>query len=272
MDNKRFRLDKIKNVNDNNLIIFDKNNRHQTRPLQWTSLLIDKLNYKDNVKNVIVCNTFLNKLADELANVSKTNCESIMDVSLRSSMLSVTTPATLRKLYSIKKGFGKTAKQLYFFDRVNIVRKTNDWTEYLTMSWSGLHRINYLCGKALEAHLKRPVAIQNCVHLNVCQNNDKGSVNKILFVRKFYNITRANNQLIHSTGQLNKTIVAEMFNVNQFEKLFVKGKAVEMIVGAKIDGIIEGKRAHPIETVHNKIVNECTFSLSIKPIVFFNIE
>lgn len=272
MDNKRFKIDKNLNLNDDNLIIFDKNNRHQTKPLQWTSLLINKLNYKENVKNAIVCNTFLNKLADELTNVSKTNYESIMNSSLTASMLSVTPPSTLRKLYNVKKGTGKTAKQLYFFDKVNIVRNTNNWTEYLTMSWSGLHRINDLCAKALEAHLKRPVTIQNVIYLNVSNLNDKEPVNKILFVRKFFNITRANNESIYSTGRLNKTIVAEMCDVNQFEQLFVKGKSVQVIVGAKIDGILEGKRAQPIETVHNKIVNECTFSLAIKPIVFFNIE
>jgi hypothetical protein len=80
------------------------------------------------------------------------------------------------------------------------------------------------------------------------------------------------------TNRLMKSVQCEPFTVKRFNDLFKfegdskSSDEVDMLVGIQIDGFKQGKYEIEYELVNNKKVSERSYSLAIKPMVFFHIE
>ncbi|AAZ38305.1 ORF-139 [Agrotis segetum nucleopolyhedrovirus A] len=251
-----------------------------TRELTW----VDKLRYNLDAKNLTVlrCTTAFNKLFECLSFLRESQSidQCISDFLPEVSKdIVIVRPKSPRVVYQVGKLIKGGAMPFYFFDFCKIRRASGNYGEYFTMSWAKQYAHNEAFAN-LIIQFKRwecdAMKLQNVTYVNLPSSDSYAS--KSVFVRKFFDIKQEHNQRNYMTGRLVKAVVCEPFTVERFDELFkYEGDAkvsaeVEMLVGVQIEGFKQSKEDMDFETVNSKTLQEKTYSLAVKPMVFFNIE
>ncbi|QEI03488.1 DBP [Spodoptera cosmioides nucleopolyhedrovirus] len=252
-----------------------------TRSMSW----VDELRYNLQAKNLTVlrCNATFNKLWECLSFLREAlPLDDYIDhflpeASPKIGILKPKPPAVVYLVGMLVKG-GSTP--FYVFDTAKVRRCLSGYGEFLSIRWSKqyLHNDAYaniiIKYKGFECDSMK---LQNSACVNL--PNDESVAKKTTFVRKFFDIKQEGNEKNYMTNRLMKSVQCEPFTVNRFNELFKfeadskSSDEVDMLVGIQIDGFKQGKDEIEYDTlVNNKKVSERSYSLAIKPMVFFHIE
>ncbi|AXU41723.1 DBP [Spodoptera eridania nucleopolyhedrovirus] len=252
-----------------------------TRSISW----VDELRYNLQAKNLTVlrCNVAFNKLWECLAFLREAlPLDDYIDhflpqVSPSIGILKPKPPAIVYLVGMLVKG-GSTP--FYVFDTAKVRRCMSNFGEFLSIRWSKqyLHNDAYaniiIKYKGFDCDTMK---LQNSACVNL--PSDDCVARKTTFVRKFFDIKQEGNEKNYMTNRLMKSVQCEPFTVNRFNELFKfeadskSSDEVDMLVGIQIDGFKQGKDEIEYDTlVNNKKVSERSYSLAIKPMVFFHIE
>ena len=147
--------------------------------------------------------------------------------------------------------------------------KKNQYGSYFVVKWSNQMKHNEFFAKAMSYYFKEPTTLQDNVFLSVPSD----AFGKFTYVRNFYKIPRADNEMIHVSGQLFQTVVAKPISVEEFDDVFDGERADyrDLIMAATILGFKE-KQIELHQATTNKCVQEKSLSLVIKPMVVFIVE
>ncbi|AYN45074.1 dbp [Alphabaculovirus alterspexiguae] len=263
-----------------------------TRQLTW----IDKLCYNLDMKNLTVlrCETAFNKLFESLNflrdSVSLDQCMKTDFTPEISDRIVIVQPVSPRIVYTVGKLVKGGAMPFYFFDFVKIRLCSGKYGHFFSVTWTKQYIHNELFGKLIIKYNNwddDTMKLQNVAYVNF-KNNSLSA--KTALARKFFDIKYEQNQKNYMTGHLAKAVVCEPFSVDRFDELFKFetstttaqskdgtvqsscSEEVEMLAGIIIEGFKQSKEDMKLETVTSKKLQEKTYSLSIKPMVFFKIE
>lgn len=254
----------------------------ETRSITW----VDKFTHNLQKKNLTVlrCHTPFNKLFESLGFLNESiSLESWIDklypqVNDKVVIEPLKPPKLTYKIGVLVKG---GMFHFYFFDMVKMKRYKSVYGEFFMITWPNMHVHNKIFGNIMKNHLQEEnLKLQNSVLVNLPEDN-VSYANKMMFVRKFFNITQSLNEKVFSTGDLVKSVRCEPFTVDTFNDVFQfesntdppkPSEEVEMLMGALIEGVKISKNETQFETVTGKKLFEKSYSLSIKPMVFFRIE
>ncbi|QNV47844.1 DNA-binding protein [Alphabaculovirus altersperidaniae] len=271
--------DEVHHPDDNKMLCVFKT-PSITRTLTW----IDSLRYNLQAKNLTVlrCSVAFNKLFDCLAFLRESlPIDDYIDLFLPevSKEIVILKPKPPAIVYLVGKLMKGGSTPFYLFDTAKIKRCLSNYGEFLSISWSRQYLHNEAYANVIMKYkdfecdsMKLQTAA--CVNLP----GDEAVSKKTTFVRKFFDIKQENNERNYMTGRLVKSVQCEPFTVKRFNDLFKfeadskSSDEVEMLVGIQIDGFKQSKDEIEFETVNNKKVSERSYSLAIKPMVFFNIE
>ncbi|ACI47498.1 DNA binding protein [Spodoptera litura nucleopolyhedrovirus II] len=251
-----------------------------TRSMSW----VDELRYNLQAKNLTVlrCSVAFNKLWECLSFLREAlPLDDYIDHFLpepspKIGILKPKPPAVVYLVGMLVKG-GSTP--FYVFDTAKVRRCMSGYGEFLSIRWSKqyLHNDAYanviIKYKDFECDTMK---LQNSACVNL--PNDESVATKTAFVRKFFDIKQDGNEKNYMTNRLMKSVQCEPFTVKRFNDLFKfegdskSSNEVDMLVGIQIDGFKQGKYEIEYELVNNKKVSERSYSLAIKPMVFFHIE
>ncbi|ACF05319.1 dbp [Adoxophyes orana nucleopolyhedrovirus] len=195
------------------------------------------------------------------------------------SKITVEAPKAPKLTYNVGYHVKGGAVPFYFFDTVILKRFKSTFGEFLTIKWSNINKHNKVYSNIMLKYFSEEMCrLQESCVINL---PDDSNLAKIPFVRKFYDIRKCMNQTVYSTGDLIKSVVCEPFGVERFNNLFEfeydgnevrPSKEVEMYMGAIIEGFRQSKNEKQLENLNNKKIQEKTYSLAIKPMIFFYIE
>ncbi|ACH88670.1 Dbp-2 [Helicoverpa armigera multiple nucleopolyhedrovirus] len=257
-----------------------------TRDVTW----MDKLRYNLKEKNMTVFQ-YNSKLFENLGflresiNIDDNISEFLPTVSQN---IVITRPKSPRVVYQVGKLCKGGMIPFFFFDYVRVTAAESTFGNYLSMNWSNMYLHNEAFAK-LIIEFKRwecdTMKLKNVVYVNMpagitnpadAHNNVAA---KAAFTRKFFDIKQKSNEQNFMTGELKKKIVCEQFTQDRFREVFKFQNAddktsseVQMLAGVLIEGFKQSKEDTDYETVNCKTLQEKTYSLSVKPMVFFNIE
>jgi ssDNA binding protein len=264
--------------NGNNMLCLFKP-QTESRTITW----IDKFIYNLEAQNLTVVRskTAFNKLFECLSflqqslSIKQYYDQLYPEPNKNIIILKPTSPRVVFKVGMLIKG---GSLPFYFFDFVKLKRFTGPYGEFFTFQWrsqllhNGIYSTIITKFKGWDEQLK----MQDIVYVNVPPASSYS--NRMALVRKFFDIKREHNEHVYMTGQLCKSINCEPFTLDRFNDLFCQlpdqkcSNEVEMLVGAVIEGFKQSKDEIEYETVNNKKVQEKTFSLAVKPEIFFLIE
>jgi hypothetical protein len=265
--------------NDQRLCVFKTPS--VTRAVTW----VDELRYNLQAKNLTVlrCDVAFNKLFECLSFLRESlPLDSYLDhflpqVAADIGILKPKPPAVVYLVGMLVKG---GVEPFYVFDMAKVRRCMSNFGEFLSIRWSKqyIHNDAYanviIKYKGFECD-KMKLQNSACVNLP----NDDAVARKTTFVRKFFDIKHHNNEKNYMTGRLVKSVKCEPFTVKRFNDLFKfeqdskSSDEIDMLVGIQVDGFKQGKLDIEFDTlVNNKKVSEKSYSLAIKPMVFFHIE
>lgn len=271
--------DEVHHPDDNQMLCVFKTPT-MTRELTW----VDKLRYNLDAKNLTVlrCTAAFNKLFEcmsflrESLSIDQCLADFLPEVSKE---IVIVKPKSPRVVYTVGKLIKGGAMPFYFFDFCKIKRSVGNYGEFFSISWPKQYMHNEAFARVIVQYKRwecETMKLQNVAYVKLPSNDAFSS--KVAFVRKFFDITQQQNQRNYMTGRLAKSVVCEPFTVERFDEVFKfeedsKSSAeVEMLVGVQIEGFKQSKEDVEFETVNCKTLQEKTYSLSIKPMVFFNIE
>ncbi|QAT90412.1 DNA binding protein [Spodoptera exempta nucleopolyhedrovirus] len=280
--------DEVHHPDDNKMLCIFKTPTF-TRQLTW----IDTLCYNLDSKNLTVlrCETAFNKLFESLnflrESVSLDQCMKTDFTPEISDRIVIVQPVSPRVVYTVGKLVKGGAMPFYFFDFVKVRRCTGKFGQFFSITWSKQYIHNEAFGKLIIKYNNwddDTMKLQNVAYVNFPGNSLS---KKTAFVRKFFDIKYEQNQRNYMTGRLAKAVVCEPFTVERFDDLFKfetptpqqndaaqssSSDEIEMLAGIVVDGFKQSKEDVKLETVTSKKLQEKTYSLSIKPMVFFKIE
>ncbi|ACI28847.1 agip146 [Agrotis ipsilon multiple nucleopolyhedrovirus] len=271
--------DKVHHPDDNKMLCVFK-----TPTIARASKWVDQFRYNLEMKNLTVlrCNTAFNKLFDcmsflrESLSLEHNISDLLPEVSKDIVIVKPTAP---RVVYQVGKHIKGGSMPFYFFDFCKIKRSEGNFGEFFTMSWPKQYMHNEAFARVIVTYKRwecETMKLQNVAYVKLPSN--EAYLSKSMFVRKFFDIKQEQNQRNYMTGRLVKSVVCEPFTVERFNSVFKFEKdskssaEVEMLVGVQIEGFKQSKEEVHFETVDNKTLQEKTYSLSIKPMVFFHIE
>jgi ssDNA binding protein len=268
--------DEVQHPNGNKMLCIFKTPT-MTRDVTW----MDKLRYNLNEKNLTVMNyngkvfESLGFLRESLSIDDNIN-DFLPDVSTE---IVVNKPKAPRVVFQVGKLLKGGMRQYYFFDFVRVKRAEGNFGQYLSITWPNQYLHNEAFARLIIAYKRwdcETMKLQNVTYVNM--PNNMSAASKTAFARKFFDIRQEQNQQNYMTGQLKKKIVCEHFSLERFDEVFKfeedsKCSAeIQMLAGVVIEGFKQSKEDTDYETVNCKTLQEKTYSLSIKPMVFFNIE
>ncbi|ABY65743.1 DNA binding protein 1 [Orgyia leucostigma nucleopolyhedrovirus] len=242
--------------------------------ISWEQKFLDRLNNKNAMSAILMCRDFINNLDQCLAPMKR--CRPFVDDEdsslrvvkhsnfvYRVAMDSLNAP--------VKPGINNN-NNVYFFDKVQIVKRVNDFGAYLTIRWPGLHRINRAYASAMQRHLNEPVVLQNVLFVNM--PNDNNLIASLIFARKFYCVDKNLNSFMYTTGRLND---GQQVRLRQLDREWVRAHLqldtkMEFIMGAVIEGVKRNNKEIQLCDLNNKAVSTNTYSLAVKPMIFIKIE
>ncbi|AXS67677.1 dbp [Cryptophlebia peltastica nucleopolyhedrovirus] len=269
-------------ANDKLICIFK--NREETRAMTWVEKMIHNLAKGKNI-TVVNCQTEFNQNQLETALGFLETCNNFSRWESRlypkiDDKITIETPKAPRVVYNVGYHVKGGAIPFYFFDTVKMKRYKSTFGEFFILRWSNINRHNMIYSNIMSQYFKEDqIKLQDCSIINAPDENNPG---KISFVRKFYDIKQHSNETVYSTGDLVKSVVCEPFTVERYNDLFAfqqeggeqaqPSQEVDLYMGAIIEGFKQSKNETTLESVNNKKYQEKTYSLAIKPMIFFNIE
>ncbi|CDG72604.1 DNA binding protein dbp1 [Spodoptera exigua multiple nucleopolyhedrovirus] len=252
-----------------------------TRAVTW----VDELRYNLQAKNLTVlrCDVAFNKLFECLSFLRESlPLDNYLDsflpqVAADIGILKPKAPAVVYLVGMLVKG---GVEPFYVFDMAKVRRCMSNFGEFLSIRWSKQYIHNDAYANVIIKYKGfdcDKMKLQNSACVNLPSDDAVGR--KTTFVRKFFDIKHHNNEKNYMTGRLIKSVKCEPFTVKRFNELFQfeqdskSSDEVDMLVGIQIDGFKQGKNDIEFDTlVNNKKVSEKSYSLAIKPMVFFHIE
>nr|AIW01539.1 DNA binding protein [Spodoptera frugiperda multiple nucleopolyhedrovirus] len=251
-----------------------------TRAMTWVDLLL----YNLQAKNITVlrCEAAFNKLFDCLTFLEQGLCiDTHMDEFEPeiSKEIIILKPKPPRVVYNVGKVVRGGSKPFFFFDYAKVKRCVGNFGEFLSISWSNQYIHNKAYGKVIIKYKDfdcDSMKLQDGAIVNL--PGDDTPSKKTIIVRKFFDVFQHRNERVYMTGRLVKRINCDPFTIERFNKVFefetdTKSSAeVDMLVGIQIDGFKQSKEEVEFETVNNKKVQERTYSLAIRPMIFIKIE
>lgn len=174
----------------------------------------------------------------------------------------------------------RTIRHYYLFDKARVRLVQGPFGEFLSIKFNKMDRIIEFFCNMVAPKLGSIVLRDASITTNVPASGAVAS--RLAYLRKFFKISRAANQSLYATGQINGKIVADAWSGDQFDTLlrleaggnsqYRCSQEIELIVGVVVEGVRISKKKSALETVYNKPLEEETFSLIVKPAVFFSIE
>ncbi|AGR56771.1 dbp-1 [Hemileuca sp. nucleopolyhedrovirus] len=249
----------------------------------WYDKFLNLLSNENEYYRKVKCTGLLNKLND---------CFSLFYTCKNYNYKNNLTPLKVidekktkyQTLYTITPSFSPIANfnrwQYYFFDRVKMTRRSGKFGEYFELKWPGLYKLNHSYGKAMEQHLNGKVIMKDKINLKFSTKNNgvTDGAALLVFIRRFFEITRKQNEYVYLTGQLNDDthIIANPMTLLSFNSTFSINVEIEMVMGAVIEGVKETKNqmesVKPLNSKTSTTTRASTFSLAFKPVVFLKIE
>ncbi|AKN80629.1 Single-stranded DNA binding protein 2 [Perigonia lusca single nucleopolyhedrovirus] len=255
--------------NTDMLVDFTKN---LALPFNWTKSLAIKLATTNAARdNTVKCYSPFNKLIECLAFVQRH--QRYLGTQME---LTFETPKPPRSLYMCRDRSSK--RQVFFFDTVNVCRQQGEFGDFFVLSWDSMHEHLAWCGKYMARHLGETdysMQLQESSYVNLPKSNQITA--RSLLARTFFDIKRQNNQYLYAAGELlhDTPVIVEPFTLQQFDSEFEElGRKVSFLMGAVIEGVKENESFTelfvPVE--NNKKIQEKTYSLVVKPMIFFKVQ
>ncbi|AGC36237.1 DBP1 protein [Chrysodeixis chalcites SNPV TF1-A] len=163
-------------------------------------------------------------------------------------------------------------KSFFYFDYAMVKRTRGQYGDSLAIRSANRHVYNEIFGNIISMHFKeKDCKISNIYYFNMGKEYAKN-------VNKFFDISRKHNQLLFSTGKLDKTVKCESFTIERFDEILKlkdndkPSEEVPMFVGSIVEGVKEGQKEESLHTLTGTKLKEKPLSLSIIPMVFFHIK
>lgn len=260
------------------LCVFKPLNVTQSHQFSQKITWLDKLVFNLRVKNgtIFECNdSYLKSGLDFLFSMSNLHeWHSKLYPEIDKSIVTME-PTGQKTTYTIgcrvkgkPSGFG-------FVDFGKIKRAKSAHGQFFSIQWNNIHYFNKIYGNIMEKYFRDDFEFKMepsvCIHFS-----ELPSAREIL-LRKFHNITRANNMRIYASGELDRPVQTERTTMEQFHELFELDKTdgpyqeIEMLICGVIEGVKYGKEIQMTD-MNNRKYTEKPYSLAFKPILFFNIE
>ncbi|AUV65401.1 DBP-2 [Alphabaculovirus myunipunctae] len=262
---------------DGNLMMYMFNAPTLIRNVTW----MDKFRYNLNKKNQTVLN--YNSSVFEIMGFLRQSLsidDNIEDfLPSVSDQIVINKPKSPRVVYQVGKLLKGGMSQYYFFDYVRVKRAEGNFGQYLSMTWPNQYLHNDAIANVIIKYKKWDVnsmKLQDITYINIPNNTTVAG--KMAFARKFFDIRQQCNKSNFMSGELKKKVVCEQFSVERFDEVFAfEGETktsadVRLLAGVIIEGFKQSKEETDYETVNCKTIQEKTYSLSVRPMVFFKIE
>nr|WUR10833.1 DBP-2 [Calliteara abietis nucleopolyhedrovirus] len=245
----------------------DANRRNN---MTWCEQLAQKLSSGCAPGALIECSVFLNSLNDQLSPTATCCCVANIN------RLKIVTANASTQMYRIRNVNGCNTSAVYFFDLVNIVKRSNSCGNYLSVTWPGLHKLNALYAKPMKLQLSDNLVLQERIFVAMPSNRDASSVAAAtVFARKFFHVDASLNREVICTGVLaHRKIQISPVNVTAlYESVLMENRRVRAIMGAIVDGVKQNNsKPLVLHTLNNKGSSEVkTFSLIVKPMIFIRV-
>jgi ssDNA binding protein len=162
-----------------------------------------------------------------------------------------------------------------FADFGKLKRAKSAHGQFFSIQWNNIHYFNKIYGKIMEKYFRDDFEFK--MEPSVCLHFSELPTAREILLRKFHNISRANNTRIYATGELDRPVKTERMTPEQFHELFEMDKTdgpfqeVEMLICGIIEGVKYGKEIQMTDMDNRKYTDK-PYSLAFKPILFFNIE
>lgn len=163
--------------------------------------------------------------------------------------------------------------KFFFFDTARVKRLKSAYGEFMSVSWTNIGAYNAMYSELIDRYSGRKnTMLQPSVAVNVPAET---SQERVIFVRKFYNIYSEMNQRVFSEGELVHPISVVPYSLRDFNEQFAltesRSAEVDVIMGAVIEGYKQSKNEIKMELLHNEKCASKQYTLAIKPMIFFNI-
>ncbi|QWO71545.1 DNA-binding protein [Orgyia pseudotsugata single capsid nuclopolyhedrovirus] len=272
---------------DDRLCVFESTPK---RLITWQEKLIDKLNEGQPINRILNCNDMLNTLNNCVTPTTRCRpyvegsvlraiepvirCAPMYRISATPPIQNKNTNAKLTTTTTITTPFSRKSNNtnVYFFDRVQVVRGVSAIGDYLKITWPGLHKLNRVYGAAMQQHLGEPIMLRDVLFISVPERRD--IVAATVFARKFFRVNRQHNEAMYTTGRLidGRPVQLDQLNFDSFENLVQSNKKNTFIMGAVVDGVKRDNREIQLDDLNNKAVSVKTFSLAVKPMIFIKTD
>ncbi|AKR17285.1 DBP [Urbanus proteus nucleopolyhedrovirus] len=262
---------------DDLLCNFDSPSDNQI--LSW----FDKItfNLRRNNHSVMCCYTPFNKLFECLSFssqcVSLHKSFNLLYPNVSDEIVIEPPKNHLKTTYNIGMHITGGYLNFYFYDWVKVRRCKSVYGNFLSLSWTNISQHNKMFGHVFKQYMDiKDLKLSNNVIVNMPVDEKLNT--KIMFVTKFFDITVKNNEMIYTSNDLIHSVVSTPFSVQRFDELFAfnaddkPSNEIEMLMGAIVEGIKVGKNDTMLMTVNKKMINEKSYSLAIKPMIFFKFE
>ncbi|QYC92713.1 DNA-binding protein 1 [Trabala vishnou gigantina nucleopolyhedrovirus] len=275
---------------ENDCYYFPTCPNNDKRTLTWKELFLKKLRSTSSPLSWIICNNASSgHLYTLLNNLKRYNDR----FDCLTNRLQVVCPFKKYNVYCVKNriNLATAPRCVYVFEKIVLVTRVNSAGEFFSITWPNIHNTIDMYKKALADHLKIPeMIINDFVYANA--PNRLSLCAKTTFARSVFRIKRASNEVIYNTGQLTNDkgdgggddgggggggsfsapLVVEPMTANEYDALFPVNRSVELIMGAIIEGVKECKSEIELHNANNKVTKTKTFSLAIKPMIYFHME
>nr|AOL57167.1 DBP [Chrysodeixis includens nucleopolyhedrovirus]QGW49155.1 DBP [Chrysodeixis includens nucleopolyhedrovirus]QGW49295.1 DBP [Chrysodeixis includens nucleopolyhedrovirus]QGW49435.1 DBP [Chrysodeixis includens nucleopolyhedrovirus]QGW49575.1 DBP [Chrysodeixis includens nucleopolyhedrovirus] len=181
-----------------------------------------------------------------------------------------------RNVYEIGMRVKGGIRPFYYFDYAMVKRYRGQYGDSIAIRSANRHVYNEIFGNIMSMHFNE----ENCKISNIYYYNMGRDYAKS--INKFFDISQEHNQLLFSTGKLDKTVKCESFTLERFDevlklKLFDNeppkpSDEVPMFVGSIIEGVKEAQKEESLHLLSGKKIKEKPLSLAIVPMIFFHIK
>ncbi|AAZ67392.1 dna binding protein (dbp) [Trichoplusia ni single nucleopolyhedrovirus] len=185
--------------------------------------------------------------------------------------------ASKRNVYEIGLRVKGGIKPFYYFDYAMVKRTRNQYGDSIAIRSANRHVYNEIYGNIMAMHFNEETSckISNIYYYNMGRDYAKN-------VNKFFDISQKHNQLLFSTGKLDKTVKCESFTLERFDEVLKlklsdneppkPSDEVPMFVGSIIEGVKEAQKEESLHLLSGKKIKEKPLSLAIVPMIFFHIK